>query len=247
MGGQVNDHQDVAPAAPAKAAPAKAAPAKAAPAKGRRNPIVIFLGFVLLGGALALLIFGQDLFMSDEVAPAAIVGEAEVAVLDQVSELPSFSGETSTTRDDDGFLEVGDTAYNFTLDDLNGQPVSLTDFRGRPVIVNFWATWCAPCRIEMPVFQELYERHQDDGLVILALDQAEPPEVARDYFYDQMGLTFTPLLDVDSQVATEYGSHGVLPSTFFIDSAGSVAAIHRGPLTEGQAVGYLAAAGIESS
>jgi len=245
MAGEVNDQQTPTPAAPAKAVSATE------PATGRRNPIIIFLGFVLLGGALALLIFGQDLFTSGDDAPAAIVGEAEVSVLDQVSELQTLgegtsAGEVPSPSVDDGFLEVGDTAYNFTLDDLDGQRVSLTDFRGQPVIVNFWATWCAPCRIEMPVFQELYERHQDDGLVILALDQAESPEVAGDYFYDEMGLTFTPLLDEDSEIATTYGSYGVLPSTFFIDSEGTVAAIHRGPLTQGQAAGYLAAAGIES-
>jgi peroxiredoxin len=159
--------------------------------------------------------------------------------------LPALD-ELDEPAGDDGFLEVGDTAYDFTLNDLDGQPVSLSDFRGRPVIVNFWATWCAPCRIEMPVFQEVFERHQEDGLVILALDQAEPAAVARDFFYDEMGLTFTPLMDESSEVATRYGSYSVLPSTFFIDPAGKVAAIHRGPLTEGQTAEYLLAAGVES-
>ena len=216
------------------------------PAAGRRNPIIIFLGFALLGAALALLIFGGDLFNFGADEPAAIVGEAEVSVLDQVSELPTLGELDTVVQDDDGFLEVGDTAYDFTLNDLDGQPVSLADFRGQPVIVNFWATWCAPCRIEMPVFQDAFERHQEDGLVILALDQAEPVAVARDFFYDEMGLTFTPLLDEGSEVATRYGSYSVLPSTFFIDAGGKVAAIHRGPLTEGQAAEYLLAAGVEN-
>jgi peroxiredoxin len=215
-------------------------------AGGRRNPIIIFLGFALLGAALALLIFGGDLFDFGVGDSAAIVGEAEVSVLDQVSELPTLGELGEADGDDNGFLEVGDTAYNFTLNDLDGQPVSLTDFRGQPVIVNFWATWCAPCRIEMPVFQEAFERHQEDGLVILALDQAEPVAVARDFFYDEMGLTFTPLLDEGSEVATRYGSYSVLPTTFFIDAGGKVAAIHRGPLTEGQTADYLLAAGVES-
>ncbi len=217
------------------------------PAGGGRNPILIFLAFALLGAALALLIFGRDLFDLGRDEPAAIVGEAEVTVLDQVPELPALAQGDTVATDDDGFLEVGDTAHDFTLNDLDGQPVSLADFRGRPVIVNFWATWCAPCRIEMPAFQELYERHQDDGLVILALDQAEPPEVARAFFYDEMDLTFTPLLDENSEVASAYSSYGVLPSTFFIDPQGAVTAIHRGPLTEGQLVDYLAALGLEGA
>ena len=215
-------------------------------AKGRRNPLIIFLGFALLGAALARLIFGGDLFDFGADEPAAVVGEAEVTVLDQVSELPALGELGASAQENDGFLEVGDTAYDFTLNDLDGQTVNLTDYRGQPVIVNFWATWCAPCRIEMPVFQEAFERHQADGLVILALDQAEPVAVARDFFYDEMGLTFTPLRDERSEVSARYGSYSVLPSTFFIDAAGKVAAIHRGPLTEGQVAGYLAAAGVES-
>jgi len=222
-------------------------PGQPGSAERKRNPILIFLGFALLGAALALLIFGRDLFNSGQDEPAAIVGEAEVTVLDQVPELPSLAQEDAATSEDDAFLEVGDVAYDFTLNDLEGRPISLADFRGQPVIVNFWATWCAPCRIEMPVFQAAYERYQDDGLVILALDQAEPPDVARAFFYDEMGLTFTPLLDEESQVASAYSSYGVLPSTFFIDSEGTVAAIHRGPLTEGQVANYLAAIGLEGT
>jgi peroxiredoxin len=214
---------------------------------------LIFFGFALLGAALALLLFGQDLFDFGGDKPAATVGEAEVTypdqsggVLNQVSELPGGQLAADEAENEDGFLEVGDTAYDFTLNDIDGQPVSLSDFRGQPAIVNFWATWCAPCRIEMPVFQEAYERLQDDGLVILALNQAEPAAVARDYFYDEMGLTFTPLLDEKSDVAELYGSYGVLPSTFFIDRQGTVVAIHRGPLSEGQLSDYLVAAGVGS-
>lgn len=222
------------------------------PAAGRRNPLLIFFGFALLGAALALLLFGRDLFTFGGEQPVAIVGEAQVTssdggVLDQVSELPvdALQGDEQDQADD-GFLEVGDTAYDFTLKDLDGQPVSLSDFRGQPAVVNFWATWCAPCRLEMPIFQELYERYRDDGLVILALNQAEQANVARDYFYDEMGLTFTPLLDENSDVAARYGSYSVLPTTFFIDPAGKVVAIHRGPLTEGQMIDFLAAAGVET-
>jgi peroxiredoxin len=224
--------------------------AQGKPAAGGRNPLLIFLGFALLGAALALLFFGRDLFNFGANKPAAIVGEASVttqesSVLDQVSEL-AVDELGSAGEADDGFLEVGDTAYDFTVNDLDGNPVSLTDFRGQPTVVNFWATWCAPCRIEMPVFQDAFERHQDDGLVILALNQAEQAAVAGDYFYDEMGLTFTPLLDEKSEVATRYGSYSVLPSTYFIDPEGTVVAIHRGPLTEGQLAGYLAAAGVEN-
>ncbi|MFN2222611.1 MAG: TlpA disulfide reductase family protein [Candidatus Promineifilaceae bacterium] len=219
------------------------------PAEGWRKSLLVFFGFALLGAALALLFFGRDLFADDGGRPAAIVGPAEVTsseqgVLGQVSELPPGDSSQDAAADDDGVLEVGDTAYDFTLDDLDGRPVSLSDFRGRPVVVNFWATWCAPCRLEMPVFEKIYEQHQDDGLAILALNQSEQAAVARDFFYDEMGLTFTPLLDKNSDISALYGSYSVLPSTFFIDADGKVVAIHRGPLTEGLMLDYLAAAGV---
>jgi len=220
------------------------------PAGGWPRSLLIFFGFALLGAALALLFFGRDLFGAAGDQPAAIVGQAEVTaaeggLLDQVSGLPAANLAGDAAADDDGILEVGDRAYDFTLDDLDGRPVSLSDFRGQPVVVNFWASWCAPCRLEMPVFEKIYEQHQDDGLVILALNQSEQAAVARNYFYDEMGLTFTPLLDEHSDVSAHYGSYSVLPTTFFIDAEGKVAAIHRGPLTESLMADYLAAAGLE--
>jgi peroxiredoxin len=136
-------------------------------------------------------------------------------------------------------LVVGDKAYNFALSDLDGRPAALSDYAGQPVMVNFWATWCPPCRLEMPEFQRAFEAHQQDGLVILAVNEYEEAEDVRSFFYDEMGFTFTPLLDSDGEVGQAYGAAG-LPATFFIGPDGEIVAIHRGLLSETQLDGYLA-------
>jgi peroxiredoxin len=91
----------------------------------------------------------------------------------------------------------------------------------------------------MPALQEIHNKYQPDGLAILALNQDEPVEVAREYFYDEMDLSFTPLQDTNSSVAADYGGLNVLPTTYFIDSDGIISAIHHGPMTVGQIEGYL--------
>jgi len=190
-----------------------------------RSPLFIFAGFTLLGIALALLIFGSNLFDRKE----------ETTVLPQI---PSTSGVASLPSGTDT-LQVGNLAPDFKLQDLAGNPVALSDFQGQPVMVNFWATWCAPCRIEMPELQAAYETYRDDDLVILALNQDESPEAVRSFFYDQFGLTFTPLLDIDQEIAKQYGVFNY-PSTFFINSEGVVTAVHRGAVLQSQIDDYLA-------
>ena len=206
---------------------------------GGRNLIVVFAGFLLLGAALGLLLFGGTIFGGGN-------GDSQTggsSVLDQVSAFPTSEigiAQIPSNRPVAGILEAGDQAYDFTLQDLDGNTVSLVDFRGRPVIVNFWATWCAPCRIEMPELQAAFEQYQDEELSILALDQDEPIDVARAYFYEEMNLTFTPLLDENSAIATRYGSYSVLPTSYFINGEGLVTAVHRGPMTMSQIEGYMA-------
>jgi cytochrome c biogenesis protein CcmG/thiol:disulfide interchange protein DsbE len=202
----------------------------------RRNPIVIVLGFLLLGAAVGLLLFGSRLFERSD-------GDAaEAPVLDQVTAFATTApsvAQIPSIGNGDSELQVGDEAHDFTLEDFDGRSVSLSDFRGRPVIINLWATWCPPCRIEMPELQAAYDKYQEQGLVILALDNDEPVEVGRAFFYDEMGLTFTPLVDTHASVAMTYSGLGVLPTSYFVDPQGIVTAIHRGPMTLEQIGGYL--------
>jgi peroxiredoxin len=197
----------------------------------KHNPLLLIAGLFVLGIALALLLFGGRLFDRGSSAE-------ETADLVQIPALSGVNREGVPLPVGGAPLNVGDTAHNFTLPDLDGNQVTLSDFEGKPVIVNFWATWCPPCRLEMPEFQRIYEEYEDDGLVILAVNQAERPETASAFFRDEMGFSYTSLLDEEAAVGEAYGAVG-LPATFFVDRRGEVTAVHRGILTREQIESYL--------
>ena len=139
--------------------------------------------------------------------------ETPVTVSD-VSEVPQFDFEKS---------EIGYLAPGFTTRDLKGNRVSLSDFKGQVVILNLWATWCGPCRVEMPSFESLYRRFRAEGLVVLAvsIDKGNDQEV-RD-FVDEYGLSFPVWLDPEKEVESRYPTF-TIPTTFVIDRQGRVVA-----------------------
>ena len=118
-------------------------------------------------------------------------------------------------------LKVGSPAPNFQLWDLGGKPVSLTDYRGGVVLVNFWATWCGPCKVEMPAMEKLYREFNRPDFEILAVStDAQGAAVTRP-FRDEMGLTFPILHDSDFRVGVAYGAR-TLPMSFLIDRQGNI-------------------------
>jgi len=115
---------------------------------------------------------------------------------------------------------AGHPAPDFTLPTPGGGALSLTDLRGQAVVLNFWASWCGPCRAEMPELQAVYQQHSPGGLIVLGVNQGEPEDTAV-AFATQYGLTFPILLDQQMQVGQAYQTNS-LPTTFFIDRNGVI-------------------------
>ena len=114
----------------------------------------------------------------------------------------------------------GFAAPDFTLETLNGQTITLSGLQGRVVLINFWASWCLPCRKEMPAIQQVYERYRDRNFIVLAVNlQEQDAQVSA--FADQLGLTFPILMDRDGSVFDRY-QVSALPSTFFVSQAGVI-------------------------
>ncbi len=120
--------------------------------------------------------------------------------------------------------------FDFTLQDVNGQPFTLSDYSGKTVAVNFWATWCPPCREEMPDLDAYYRAHLPDGdFILVAINDGEDPLMAR-AFMEQNGFSFPALVDPTSSIAISQGING-LPTTLIIDPAGQIIYRHSGMIT----------------
>jgi cytochrome c biogenesis protein CcmG/thiol:disulfide interchange protein DsbE len=125
--------------------------------------------------------------------------------------------------------QIGQVAPDFALSDLDGNPIRLADLRGRPVIVNFWASWCGPCVEEFPLLQAAHADHASEGLAVVGIVFRDNSEAARD-FMRRMGAGWPAAMDPGEQIARSFGIHGP-PETFFIDRAGVVRGRQIGQLT----------------
>jgi peroxiredoxin len=125
-----------------------------------------------------------------------------------------------------GAANPGSPAPDFTLAAREGGNVSLADLKGQVVMINFWATWCGPCRQEMPLFAQLQSKYEPLGFTLLAVN-VEPDSAAAVTWLKGMPITFPILFDTDSAVAGRFGVEG-MPSTVFVDRKGQVRYVHRG-------------------
>jgi peroxiredoxin len=137
--------------------------------------------------------------------------------------------EKDSTRKSVGPIQLGLAAPDFTFPALDGQMVSLSDHRGKVVLVNIWATWCPPCRQEMPSMQKLYEKFRSDKFEILAVSIDSAGREAVVPFMREMNLTFPALLDPNENIKRLYGITGI-PESFIIDKKGIVVEKIVGPI-----------------
>ena len=128
---------------------------------------------------------------------------------------------------------TGKSVQDFTLTDLEGNKVRLSDFLGKPVVLNFWATWCPPCRAEMPAIEKMYQEYKDQGFTVLAVDmtyQDDPFAIVP--FTKEHSLTFPTLIEETGEVASAYQLRS-LPSSYFINRAGIITeVVIGGPMSE---------------
>jgi peroxiredoxin len=180
------------------------------PAGDGRAPLYILGGGLLIGLVAGLLVF---------------VG---LPALPSLGVRSTPGGPTATPAP---AAIVGAPAPDFALTNLAGETVKLSDLQGQVVIVNFWATWCGPCKAEMPLLQAAAEARQGQGLTVLAVDADDPAGDVQAYVTD-LGLTFPVLLDPGTSVTDLYQVRG-WPTSYFINRDGYVADMRVGPLTDG--------------
>ncbi len=117
-------------------------------------------------------------------------------------------------------------APDFTLMNRSGEMVSLNDFRGQVVLINFWATWCTPCRKEMPFLEQIYQRYERLGVTLLGVNVEDGPEEAK-AFLKETPVSFPVLFDMDKSVSSLYGVEA-MPTTILVDRQGNVRFVHYG-------------------
>lgn len=197
-----------------------------------KDRILRLMGVAAIVGLSILLLWRADILFRDTSEDIEITDESGQQVVLEIRAADT-SVETPNPLGLDVGVDEGKLAPNFEASTFDGERVQLADFRGRPVFLNFWASWCAPCRAEMPAIQAVLDQYEDQGLVVLAVDNGERFEPARG-FVEELKLDFTEFgLDPGQDVIGRYRVVS-MPTSVFIDAKGVITRIHAGQATEQQ-------------
>lgn len=177
--------------------------------------------FVVLALFILLLVGGSALYKN-------LSADMEIESLVTAEELPSADTEETAPPEEELPL-----APDFTVYDTDGNEVHLSDFVGKPVVINFWATWCTYCKMHMPVFEEAYQTYGEKihFLMINLTDGSRDTEESASAYIEEQGYTFPVYYDTDYSAAATYGASSI-PITFFIDAEGHGIVYGRGALDE---------------
>lgn len=147
-------------------------------------------------------------------------------------QMDTLGTQATQSAEESGTEPAKQTAPDFTVYDMDGNPHKLSDFRGKPVILNFWATWCGYCEAEMPDFEEKYQQYGDQihFLMVDVTDGAQETVEKASAFVADRGFTFPVYYDTELQAASAYNTSG-LPVTYFLDAEGYFVAWQQGMLT----------------
>ncbi|NMA49510.1 MAG: TlpA family protein disulfide reductase [Tissierellia bacterium] len=186
--------------------------------KNKNMIVIVVLAIVLVGGMY---------FFATKDNGKVLVKD-EPPVVDAAPQTPETAEKPATSKYPD--IAVGELAPDFTLKNLEGEEVSLSDYRGKIVMINFWATWCVYCDIEMPEMQKLQD--ENDDLVILAVDVQETHKEVEEYI-EKGGYSFEVVLDEDGEIYKGYLGSG-LPNWYFIDKEGILLGKYPGAMNFAQ-------------
>ncbi|NLY42742.1 MAG: TlpA family protein disulfide reductase [Clostridiaceae bacterium] len=170
------------------------------------------------------------------------IPEGDVIVPDKgsQSEDPVDVGPDQEVQQVEEGIQRLQRAPDFELMDIEGNKVKLSDYRGKVVFLNFWATWCGPCRLEMPHFESAHQTFKESQeAVILAVNIQEGKEEVKDFLQDN-GFTFPVLLDTSGKVAVVYRIHSI-PTTYILDKDGIIQDVVIGPMEEANLLRYVEA------
>lgn len=178
----------------------------------KRNLIVILVVVVALG------LMAWSGYQNLQRRRAALKAQPQVTVLDQSNQTVQ-----QDVASDEGLPNLrGKKAPQFTLKTLDGRKVSLADYKGKAVLINFWATWCAPCKLEMPWFVELHKQYAPQGFEILGVSEDEPKDRGLiPKFSQKIGVNY-PVLLGDDAASKAYGGVEFLPTLFYVGRNGKV-------------------------
>ena len=188
--------------------------------------------FILLAVLLVILIRGAGFFYNklSSAYKTDTLTETSQAAENETESEETEDSQTSSEETDSG-ENAAETAPDFTMTNASGEEVKLSDFFGKPVVLNFWASWCGPCKSEMPHFEDAYQKYGEDiNFVIVNLTDGarETVETASD-FIEEQGYTFPLYFDTNTEGAVTYGTYSI-PVTYFIGADGVPVAQANGAL-----------------